>query len=709
MEKVNKRKLLVFLDVSVDGDPFERMIFELFTDIAPKTAENFRALCTGEKGVSVKTGKPLHYKGTFFHRIIKGYLAQGGDFLRQDGTFGENICGGKFPDEYPKLRHSGPGLLSMATADRDQRGSLFSITFDVEHLLDRKNIVFGKLVEGSEVLKKIENAGDEEGRPAVIVKIVNSGEIHDDAKRSNKKLGKDAIEENNHGVKRKGKHKKTSKKRRKRRKIYSSESESSTDTDTDSSESDTDSDSDSSSLSDTSSSGDDRRKRGRRSKRDRYKRGKKKNRRHEKKRRKRRDKKSKHKSKRNSVSDSETGSKSGGSSQDDVAVGDVKHKISAGNSSPVVEKTSKINDKKWEGADISDREDGEFPQENGDHPSNGIDMGVDSAQTAGRHHYAVDTRPSKSRSRSASPVRTSTSPRTAVRSPSPSVSRSPQQISGRSMSNTPARSGGSISPRPRPPARSRSQRSRSRSATVSPPRRRVIRSPPRNSSKRSSLRSASRSPVRSSRRSISRSPVRAPPRRSPSQSPSPSPVRAPSRRTIRPSHSGSPVSAGRRARSPSRSPSVDGNRIRRGRGFSDRFTFARRSPDRSPVRPYRYGGRNDRDRYSSYRRSSPRRYRSPPRGRTPPRYRGRRSKSRSPSVSRSPVRFRGRRYSKSPIRSRSPVRRRSPSRSRSLSKSLSPRHSSKVNPKSSPSASASPPRKTGLVSYGNASPDSSRD
>ncbi|KAL7112093.1 hypothetical protein ACP275_05G130700 [Erythranthe tilingii] len=708
MEKVNKRKLLVFLDVSVDGDPFERMIFELFTDIAPKTAENFRALCTGEKGVSVKTGKPLHYKGTFFHRIIKGYLAQGGDFLRQDGTFGENICGGKFPDEYPKLRHSGPGLLSMATADRDQRGSLFSITFDVEHLLDRKNIVFGKLVEGSEVLKKIENAGDEEGRPAVIVKIVNSGEIHDDAKRSNKKLGKDAIEENNHGVKRKGKHKKTSKKRRKRRKIYSSESESSTDTDTDSSESDTDSDSDSSSLSDTSSSGDDRRKRGRRSKRDRYKRGKKKNRRHEKKRRKRRDKKSKHKSKRNSVSDSETGSKSGGSSQDDVAVGDVKHKIS-GNSSPVVEKTSKINDKKWEGADISDREDGEFPQENGDHPSNGIDMGVDSAQTAGRHHYAVDTRPSKSRSRSASPVRTSTSPRTAVRSPSPSVSRSPQQISGRSMSNTPARSGGSISPRPRPPARSRSQRSRSRSATVSPPRRRVIRSPPRNSSKRSSLRSASRSPVRSSRRSISRSPVRAPPRRSPSQSPSPSPVRAPSRRTIRPSHSGSPVSAGRRARSPSRSPSVDGNRIRRGRGFSDRFTFARRSPDRSPVRPYRYGGRNDRDRYSSYRRSSPRRYRSPPRGRTPPRYRGRRSKSRSPSVSRSPVRFRGRRYSKSPIRSRSPVRRRSPSRSRSLSKSLSPRHSSKVNPKSSPSASASPPRKTGLVSYGNASPDSSRD
>ncbi|EYU29230.1 hypothetical protein ABFS82_05G127600 [Erythranthe guttata] len=718
MEKMSKRKPLVFFDVSVDGDPLERMVFELFTDVAPRTAENFRALCTGEKGASLKTGRPLHYKGTFFHRIIKGYVAQGGDFLRRDGKHGESIYGGKFPEESPKLKHDSPGLLSMAIADRGERGSLFSITFEADHNLDRKNIVFGKLVEGEEVLKKIENAGDKEGRPVVLVKIVNSGEINDDAHKGNKlKLGKDAIEENNHALKRKGKHKKTSKKRRKRRRrYYTSESESSTDTDTDSSESDTDSDSDTSSLSDTSSSGDDRRKRRKRSKRDKHRHGKRKNRRHEK-RRKRRDKKSKHKSKRNIVSDSESEGKTGGISQNDIAVADadVKHTIS-GNPSLVAEQEfAKTNDKKWEGADISEREDGEFPRENGDHQSNGIGQGIDSEQSAGRHHYK---RPSKSRSRSISPVRTSTSPRTAVRSPSPSVSRSPQQISDRSRSNTPIRSGGSISPRPRPhpPVRSLSQRSRSRSATVSPPRRRLTRSPPRTSSKRSSLRSASRSPVRSSRRSISRSPVRAPLRRSPSQSPNPSPIRAPSRRTNRPSHSNSPVSAGRRARSPvSRSPSVDGSpkRVRRGRGFSDRFSFVRRyrsrSPDRSPVRPNRYGARNDRDRYSSYRRS-PRRYRSPPRGRTPPRYRGRRSRSRSPSVSRSPIRIRGRRYSKSPIRSRSPVRRRSPpSRSRSLSKSPSPRHSGKVNPKSSPSASASPPRKTGLVSYGNGSPDSSRD
>ncbi|RVW54086.1 Peptidyl-prolyl cis-trans isomerase CYP95 [Vitis vinifera] len=80
-----KKNPLVYLDVSIDGDPIERMVFELFSDVAPKTAENFRALCTGEKGIGPKTGKPLHYKGSFFHRIIKGSMVQGGDFLRRDG------------------------------------------------------------------------------------------------------------------------------------------------------------------------------------------------------------------------------------------------------------------------------------------------------------------------------------------------------------------------------------------------------------------------------------------------------------------------------------------------------------------------------------------------------------------------------------------------------------------------------------------------
>ncbi|KAJ0794359.1 putative peptidylprolyl isomerase [Helianthus annuus] len=96
---MSKKNPLVYLDVSIDGDPIERMVFELFSDTVPKTAENFRALCTGEKGNSQKTGRPLHYKGSFFHRIIKGSLAQGGDFFKRDGSYGESIYGGKFPGE----------------------------------------------------------------------------------------------------------------------------------------------------------------------------------------------------------------------------------------------------------------------------------------------------------------------------------------------------------------------------------------------------------------------------------------------------------------------------------------------------------------------------------------------------------------------------------------------------------------------------------
>ncbi|KAL0323929.1 UNVERIFIED_CONTAM: Peptidyl-prolyl cis-trans isomerase CYP95 [Sesamum calycinum] len=240
MEKIKGKKQLVFLDVSIDGDPVERMIFELFTDVAPKTTENFRALCTGgvalylfatlflptalwlllfilllpvlcgEKGVSAKTGKPLHYKGTFFHRIKRGYLAQlsclscdradghdcfSCDIVLREGIFFvkmatmENIYDGKFPDESPKLKHDGPGLLSMAIADRDERGSLFSVTFKADRRLDRRCVVFGELVDGHEVLKKIENAGDEEGKPSVTVKIINSGQLHDDIQVTEGLLG----------------------------------------------------------------------------------------------------------------------------------------------------------------------------------------------------------------------------------------------------------------------------------------------------------------------------------------------------------------------------------------------------------------------------------------------------------------------------------------------------------------------------------------
>ncbi|PKI63622.1 hypothetical protein CRG98_016005 [Punica granatum] len=137
-----KRNPLVFLDISIDEDPVERIVIELFADVVPKTAENFRALCTGEKGVGSTTGKPLHYKGTHFHRIIKGFMAQGGDFskgngmlFQPNGTGGESIYGGKFSDENFKMAHDGPGLLSLANSGPNTNGSQFFITFKrIPHL-----------------------------------------------------------------------------------------------------------------------------------------------------------------------------------------------------------------------------------------------------------------------------------------------------------------------------------------------------------------------------------------------------------------------------------------------------------------------------------------------------------------------------------------------------------------------------------------------
>eukprot|EP00920_Eleutheroschizon_duboscqi_P001668 GHVT01004178.1.p2 GENE.GHVT01004178.1~~GHVT01004178.1.p2 ORF type:complete len:173 (+),score=12.28 GHVT01004178.1:1464-1982(+) len=134
----------VFFDISIDGRPAGRLEFELFAKDAPRCAENFRALCTGEKGMGT-SGKPLHYKGCGFHRIIPQFMCQGGDFTKGNGTGGESIYGEKFADEPFVHKHSTPFLLSMANAGPNTNGSQFFITTASCSWLDGKHVVFGKV------------------------------------------------------------------------------------------------------------------------------------------------------------------------------------------------------------------------------------------------------------------------------------------------------------------------------------------------------------------------------------------------------------------------------------------------------------------------------------------------------------------------------------------------------------------------------------
>lgn len=140
----------VFMDIEIGDEKVGRMEFELFAIDVQFTVENFRALCTGEKGNCVSDPeKPLHYKGSIFHRVIKGFMAQGGDITKSDGTGGESIYGRFFKDENFKYGHDERGLLSMANAGPNTQGSQFFITFKECPWLDGKHVVFGKLIKGN--------------------------------------------------------------------------------------------------------------------------------------------------------------------------------------------------------------------------------------------------------------------------------------------------------------------------------------------------------------------------------------------------------------------------------------------------------------------------------------------------------------------------------------------------------------------------------
>lgn len=159
----------VYFDITIDGEAAGRIVFRLFDDVVPKTAQNFRELATGKHGFG--------YEGSAFHRVIPGFMLQGGDFTSGDGRGGKSIYGAKFADENFQLKHDRPYLLSMANAGPNTNGSQFFVTTAVTDWLNGKHVVFGEVVEGKDVVDKIEGKGSRSGAVSAKVVIAGSGTV----------------------------------------------------------------------------------------------------------------------------------------------------------------------------------------------------------------------------------------------------------------------------------------------------------------------------------------------------------------------------------------------------------------------------------------------------------------------------------------------------------------------------------------------------
>ena len=166
----------VYFDIEIDGASTGRIVFGMYGDVVPKTVRNFVTLCDGSAGVG-NAGKPLHFQGSSFHRIIPGFMAQGGDFTNGNGTGGESIYGNKFADENFTIKHSKPFLLSMANAGPNTNGSQFFITFKETPWLDGRHTVFGEVLEGQNVVNELEKIGSGSGATSKTATIVASGKL----------------------------------------------------------------------------------------------------------------------------------------------------------------------------------------------------------------------------------------------------------------------------------------------------------------------------------------------------------------------------------------------------------------------------------------------------------------------------------------------------------------------------------------------------